>query len=299
MRKTNVNYPHPLLNGANEDYINSSFDIVLSQEPSIEGDIATIVVEYDLDCAGLKQLLLKEFAKVVVYLESVEAGYRKIEIFDIDKTKKTISINKNFLNNMVQIRGYITAAKDIFPFKLNEHNKDLFGDVPFKIRKGDILAISNNFFNIPLRNYDPLVDKPSIFSIRRQIDRPNEEIRVDFLENEKITIFLNNETYKKYETLKDDKKMRTLLATFFAVPVLVDVLCYLKNATDDELETISQKKWYQVINSKMLAFDISLNEETSMSRVANIILPHIFATYIDDLTGAFEEQLGISGGENI
>ena len=52
MRKTNINYPHPVLSAANEDYIDCCFNINLKNDPSIQGDLAVIDIAYDLSCDG-------------------------------------------------------------------------------------------------------------------------------------------------------------------------------------------------------------------------------------------------------
>ena len=57
MKKTNINYPHPVLNASNEDYLDCSFDITLISDPVIEGNIATFKVGYDLVCHSMEELI--------------------------------------------------------------------------------------------------------------------------------------------------------------------------------------------------------------------------------------------------
>lgn len=296
MKKTNINYPHPVLSAANEDYIDCGFNITLKDDPSIQGEIAVINMVYELNCDGLKELISSGAAKVVLYLESVEAEYRKIDTFDVGTNEKTITENKNKLSKNIQIRGYITAAKDISPFALKEHNKELFGEIPFSVKRGDILAISENFYNVPLENYDPLADRPSIFSIRRQTDRPKDEITVDFMSHDKITIFLNNDVFEKYDDLYKAPETRMFLATLFAAPVLVDVLSYIKHADQDAIDSISHLKWYQVLTSRLIELKIDLSKEDSMTKIANVILPHIFKTNIEQFKNVFKNLMPPENG---
>ena len=193
MKKTNVNYPHPVLSASNEDYLGCSFDINLLSDPVIEGNVATFKVAYDLVCPSLQKFISEQRARVVIYLESVVAEFREIRNFNPDCTELTITLNKNDINQEVEVRGYIIAADTLTPFKLDEHNKELLGDVPFTINLGDILAVSDHFHNVPILDYDPLADRPSIFSVRQQFDRPKEDISVDFLSDHKIKILLNME----------------------------------------------------------------------------------------------------------
>lgn len=297
MRKTNINYPHPVLSAANEDYIDCSFNIILNANPYIQGEIAIIDISYELKCDGISQLVDSGKAKVIAYLESVEAEYRRTFTFEKDSTQKVIAENKNMLSKSVQVRGYITADEDIRPFSLPEHNSDLFSGIPFSVKRGDILAISENFYNIPLENYDPLADRPSIFSIRRQTERPKDEITVDFMSHNKITIFLNDDVYLKYIELHEAPETRMFLASLFATPVLVDVLSYIKYANQDMKDAISHLKWYQVLASRLVELNIDLDAEDSMTKIANMIIPHIFKTNIEQFNVVFKNLLPMTGGD--
>ena len=288
MKKTNINYPHPVLSAANEDYLDCTFDIALTDEPVINGDVSIINLSYSLESEGLKELIYLNSAHVTLYMESVESEYRNIFNFDNDKTTISITINKNQLSKNLQIRGYIIANKEIKSFKLKEHNKEVLGDIPYEVRPGDILAISENFYNIPLDNYDPLADRPSIFSIRRQPSGEHKEISVDFLSHAKITIFLNDEVFEKYQHLYEAPEARMFLASFFAAPVLVDVLSYVKNASDDDKEALTGLKWYQVLQARMKELDIDLSQEPSLTYVANCVLPHVFKSNIEQFTNVFQ-----------
>lgn len=290
MKKTNINYPYPVLNSLNEDYIDSSFDIDLPVNPYIEGDLAKVKITYRLKSNGIQRLINDDQASAIVYLESVESEYRKIFYFSKNSTSLDLEINKNALSKKLQIKGYIIAIAKISPFKLPEHNFDLFGNVPFSLSKGDIIAIADGY-TVPLENYDPLVDRPSIFSIRKQTERPNDEISVDWFDRNKITIFLNEDTFTKYKMLYQASDVRSLLASMFAVPVLVDVLWYIKKAGNEELESLKELKWYQVINAKVKELYLDLDKEDSMTKIANIILPHVFNSNIELFTDVFKNLL--------
>jgi hypothetical protein len=294
MNKTNINYPHPVLSSANEDYIESSFDIMLVGEPCIEGNNAVINIAYSLVCSGLSNLIASGDAQVVIYMDSTVAEFRQMKAFDNDKTEMKIEINRNDVNRSLQVKGYIIAAKPIKSFSLEEHNKAFFGTVPFSLRKGDIMGLATHSFNIPLESYDPLADRPSIFSIRKQTQRPKEEVSSDF-SGQKITIWLNEETHNKYRTLYVAPDTRGVLSAFFAAPVLVDALYFMKNMSEEERIEYESKKWYQVINHRLQELKLDINSEVSMTKIANLILPRIFSSSVEALTQLCEALL--KGGE--
>lgn len=290
MKKTNINYPYPVLNSSNEDYIECFFNIVGPDEVTINGDNIEIKISYNLKSNGLAELIQENKANVVLYCESVEAEYRKIKKFPSNSNQIEFTINKNEISKNLEIRGYVVSLGEIYPFRLDEHNYDLFGGVPFKIRKGDILAISNDFLVYPIKYYDPLANRPSIFSIRRG-SKPNEEIYVDIFSYDKITVFLNDEIYNNYSALYQEAKVRTILSSMFAASVLIDVLSYIKNSPEDDIEDIKDKKWYQVINSRLDTLSIDLKLESSLTKVANMVLPHIYKEFVDSFKNAFESLI--------
>lgn len=291
MKKTNINYPHPVLSVSNEDYVDSNFNIELIEEPAVEGDVLNISMRYNLQCDGMASLIVLGKAKVSLYFESVIAEYRQLEYFVADSNEITVKIKREYLNQKILVKGYITAADEINPFMLAEHNKEVFGNVPFILRKGDIMAIATHQFNIPLQSYDPLADRPSIFRIRKQTERPKEEVSTDFSDH-KISIYLNEELYTKYHELYAASDIRSALTTLFAAPVLVDVLDYIKHMSEDERLEVSSLKWYQVIMHRIEELKLdNWEHEESMTKVANMILPKLFATSIDSLTKLCETVL--------
>lgn len=58
------------------------------------------------------------------------------------------------------------------------------------------------------------------------------------LNKNKITILLNEDTFSKYQKLYESPEVRSVLASMFAVPVLVDALSYIKNADSEKLEEL-------------------------------------------------------------
>ncbi len=294
MNKTNVNYPHPVLSSINEDYVDSAFDLHLNGEPYIEENDAVINLSYSLECDGLKKMILCGDANVVVYMNSSVAEFRQMKPFDSNSTEMRLAISKNEINRTLQLKGYIVSATNLQTFSLPEHNKDIFGSLPFSIRKGDILGLSTHSYNIPLDSYDPLADRPSIFSIRKQTERPKEEVSADF-SGQKITIWLNEETHNKYKTLYVAPDARGVLSSFFATPVLVDALYFIKNMTDEERMDCESKKWYQVITHRLQELKINISSEVSMTKIANLILPRVFSSSVESLTSLCEALL--KGGE--
>lgn len=292
MSNTNINYPHPLLNESNYDYVNCSFNIELLDESYFVDNNVNAKISYYLDSNGLKDMIQNDKASVKLYFECAETQYRKIETFDKNKNEIEININKDLVNKYLEIRGYIVSLEDTNEFNLPEHNKELFGTGPYsKIRKGDLLAISNDFIKIPLENYDPLVDRKSILSIRHKPDM-EEDIRIDLFDHPKgkISIFLNTEMHELYQQLNEAPENRTILASLFALPAIVEALFVMKNT--DNKDDFIDKKWYQVIMDRLDKLQIDLETQDSMVDVANRILPHVFMNTAKSFKDLLDELRG-------
>ena len=95
---------------------------------------------------------------------------------------------------------------------------------------------------------------------------------------------MNADSYDKYQKLYEAPDVRGVLASFYAAPVLVDVLNYIKNMSEEERITASEKKWYQVIQFRLKELNIDLESEISLTKVANQILPHVFTSSVESLT---------------
>jgi hypothetical protein len=86
--------------------------------------------------------------------------------------------------------------------------------------------------------------------------------------------------------------IRSALTTLFAAPVFVDVLNHIKHMSEEERMEASSRKWYQVIMHRIEELKLdNWEHEESMSKIANIVLPKLFATSIDSLTKLCETLL--------
>lgn len=288
MKKTNIGFPYPVLSSDNNDYIDSSFSIEGMMEPEIENGTIRIPLKYYLNSNGLTDMIKNKKAQVLIYCESPNSSFRKIERYDFDMDEIVLEIAASNLSQLLKIKGMIISNDFFDDFCFDEHNKELFGDFKFKINKGDILAISN-LFEVELDSVDPLANKPSVFSIRPD-DDAKDAIRVDY-QDVKIDIFLRREIYDQYQELRDEPALRTVLASYFVLPALVEVLCFIKNGVSDDDEDIKSKPWYISITNRLKALKINLQDQVSMTTVANKILTDIVQETMNGLKHIKENVL--------
>ena len=266
---------------------------MLLMEPEVDNGTIRIPLKYYLNSAGLTDMITSQKAQVLIYCESSNSSFRKIERYDFDKDEKVLEIATSELSQVLKLKGMIVSTGTFDDFCFEEHNKELFGNFKFKINKGDILAISN-LFEIELDSVDPLANKPSVFSIRPD-DKATEAIRVDY-QDVKIDIFLRREIYDQYQELRDEPALRTVLASYFVLPALVEVLCFMKDGVSEDDEDIKLRAWYVSITNRLKALKIDLQEQVSMATVANKILTDIVQETMNGLKHIKENVL--TGGNS-
>ncbi len=291
MKKSNIGFPYPVLCSDNNDYIDSYFTISNEVEPFVENNKIGIKIKYNLSSPGLTGMIDAEQAKVVLYLESPNTSFREVHKFSKGETEISCTIDAGDLSKSLKIKGMIVSTGNYPSLRFDEHNRDLFEGMAFTVQKGDILAISN-IFEVELSLIDPLENKPSIFSIRPD-DHATQSIRVDIYQPDRINIWLARDLHNEYQELREEPKIRTLLASYYVLPALVEALEFMKsedNSGDDE--DIRSGGWYQSLEARLKALNIVLSEETSMTSVANKVLKDIIQVSMDNFKFIKENLAG-------
>ena len=117
MKKTNINYPHPVLSASNEDYINCHFDLEIINDPQVNGNIITLALSYALSCPSLETLISSGDACAVAYVESPVAEYRKIFRFSSAENELTVPIDKNLVNKKIEVKIPFKSTNKVYTGK--------------------------------------------------------------------------------------------------------------------------------------------------------------------------------------
>ncbi len=302
MKKQKNEFPHPVLINNGSDYTGCSFDLMIN-ELKIEGDDLKGEIEYSLNSQGLIDLLNDNKLKVLVKIQSPKTAYRKIFEIKNNSNKEIFTILKNHVADKIEISGMIIAAEAIEHFSLEEHNKVFFDSANFEIRKGDILAIHPGFEQ-KIDSSEMEGPVASIFNISRR--DMNVAIKPDFSDN-KIEINLNNQTHDAYFELKNkNDELKKYLSAVVVFPVLVEALSILKGVQDNLntrdaylYEAYTDKRWYRVIENKILQKNINL-QDIYLTEAANIILGDIVQNSLINLKetfSMFDGEVESGGGD--
>lgn len=74
---------------------------------------------------------------------------------------------------------------------------------------------------------------------------------------------------------RDEPALRTVLASYYVLPALVEVLCFMKDGVSEDDEDIKTRAWYVSITNRLRSLKTNLEEQVSMTTVANKILTDI------------------------
>ena len=283
MKTLKYEYPHPVLNKYNSDYVDCSFDLneINIEDIKINEDYIFIPVSYYLSSPGLCQLIEEKKATVTVSIYSPKTAFRTTE--HLASGNNTLKIQKNSVADEIEITGYIVANNKIENFYCEEHNKDFFGNTEFEIRQGDKLGETDTV-SIPLDSSELQAPIVSVINISED---PNLEcsIQPDF-NDDKINIRLNHELNVAYCDIKNNLELRRFLAAIIVYPVLVDAISIMKSRDKYEFE---DKRWYKSIERRLDKENINLDESISIAVIANKILGDI----VKDALISFKEKMDL------
>lgn len=281
----NRDYPHPMLYKESEDYIDSNFEFNIVSQKDDRNEFV-FYLDYTLSSKGLLDLIKDNKAKIIVRIDSPAASYRQVHELSDDST--IITINKNHVVKKIQFISMVVACDNIQGFKLpNEHNPEYFAGIHFNLRKGDMLAYSNQ---IIVTLDDSELKKPlaSIFNIRSAKDA-EKSIQTNF-EFDKISIIVKEDVYNLYYKLRKDAAFKIFLSSILVLPVLTEAIVKMKDDIANGQGMYSDNRWYKTIEKKLEANHLEWkNSDESPVTLANILLGDIIKSAHICLNETFEK----------
>lgn len=308
MKAVKYEFPNPVLAANRDDYIATCKFITFVHENKIavEDDNIKVPVSYELVCDGIQKLLDSEKAKAVVRVISSAASYSRIFFFNKGKTETVLFIPKYSVVNKFSVSISVVANEDIKAFNCkNEFNELYFSNLSFEIRRGDILAASEDRI---IYVDDTELEKPisSIFNIISRDDLTFDEIDTDYT-GEKIAVYLSKELYQLYNefTSFNNGVLRRYAIGIIVYPVLVEALAkieesYKESPDEAEENTVRTHRWSRAIDCKAKQFDINLSDlQESYTAVANKLLGDVSSDALKSFKDALEDELNNGENQNI
>ena len=232
-------FPYPVLCGENDDYINSKFEIRVTQ---IE-ELKDIVLQFDIvmDNVDLAGLIRSGKAEYLIHIECGNTSFRKV----VRNSGKSFGyrIPKSKVNKDVYLVGMIVAKQAIPQYYSQSFNEDYEDSVD--LEKGDILAYQNLPRIIVLKNYEELASDAAFFTIVcKNVGQDTEEPVTFDMNSDKIKIFVDEAIYNEYIKFHTNPIMKPIMISMLVMPALSYVIEEVRANGPD---TYSSCYWYQKI----------------------------------------------------
>lgn len=225
-------FPYPVLSNELDDYINSSFEVEISQE-KISVNRIKLSFEFKLDNAELNSLIQEEKASFAIHIEGESSSYRKLAYLTKDEYKYSIELESKTTPKKLFVNFMIIAKEKINNFSNKNFNKDYYGDnlIIEEIEKGSILAYDTMAeLNIDFSNDD----NGSLKSMIRVAEFDENYMEVDF-DSDVIQINLPKKSYIAYVNLSiSSQERQKLLLVTIILPALTMAIEKIKYGEIDE-----------------------------------------------------------------
>lgn len=299
MRNKSIQFPHPLLTKDGKDILNSSVDFRFCGYDDSEEDIK-LKVELKLQCPGMESLLESGQLQALVRVTCSKTSKRKPVFIAINSVSE-ISLDKNLFAEKINLEPWIVAANDIETYKLAEFNKNYFGEVAFKLKKGNILATAEGF--------DVILDKVTTSNMSGIVNiAKGDKFQVHYADNNDIdpsiagliTIYLPDKEFDCYKQLRDNKfkkcGVESYLLSSLVMPVIAEAVSKIE---DDEY---ADTEWANVIGDALNKRGINIEEaEESSLELANLIFDDVIGKSLLELHDKMNElnQLPFDMGDEL
>lgn len=234
-------FPYPVLRPNADDLVGS--DIQSTPYFDIDHDERTVKFAtsidisseyiYDLIDSGKAHFAVEVACRATFFRQTIKSQVPQIESsFDYDG-----------LRDEVEITSYIlatTALDDYMPDDLNPE----FGNTPFKLEKGDVLAVDEpRSFYFDRDSFKPLA---SIFSLVMSDNLTDNEWKID-LEEQTIRILVNHKTKSVIDIARNDKTNKAILLNSLWFTALTEALRGLAQSPED----YSENQWAKALNKRI------------------------------------------------
>lgn len=265
------NFPYPIISDKVGDYSSNLFqtDVLFTQE----GQVIKFDFQYKLNNTSLLKLIRESEAKVIFHVECSGTSFRKI--YELVGEKKQFAIDARNLNGKVEISSFIVATKKIVNFSDDDFS-NIFKGFTFDFEVGSILGVGNQFAILIEKEIEDLTNVASIFKLIKSPQLNQIEYEVG---NKQVAIYLPEEDFEAYFTLRQQLPLQSVLSSMIIIPVLTSILIELQNSDQEELESYEDKNWFRSLSKQFKEkFEIDIpagelkNQSKSMLNYAQNII---------------------------
>lgn len=215
MTGSRISFPYPVL--GNGDDIQDG-DFKPSLQYSITPDFVTMECGFELTNTDIASLVEEHVAAFLVEIECGNTYYRSTK--QTSDRAMSIQIPVSELRERVDIGFYICTTQSLEAYLPAGAHED-FGDEPFYLEAGDIIALGGTTSFVVAKEFDPLNAPISSIIKLEKSTKNNADMRVSY-DGERIVIQLPKKDFEAYSLIKSSSA--ELLHSTIVLPVLVDAI---------------------------------------------------------------------------
>ena len=258
-------FPHPVLAPFSEDYFGGDFSVDL--EVNISTNVYRIEGKVEVKCSDIENLISSGKAEYGIHIECPLTFFRRLKATSKNLIDVTIPGDK--IDGSVEVSTFVFAVQEINNFCSKLFNP-IFEDYSFTFKSGEIIAVGEQFNFEAEKNLDPIGETPSIFSVQPYEGADDSSILEVETNSEKIIIYLDKDSFDKYNYLKENQYLPHVFASTLAVPVLTEIFQDIKDNEERARTHYRSRRWYRVLNERLKELGIDLENGDEIDKPASL-----------------------------
>jgi hypothetical protein len=263
-------YPLPILrpDGHDSNYMKS--DLIFHMDIESDTSPNKIVLKHEIKQPDIRKLINSKKATVSLAIHCDDTYF--YDLIDLsNKKKQTINFTESNVFGNVYFTLIVKAVRDFSGFKPKKLEYG-FNGLTFDVKKGDILAISDEFHQV--YQLPPVYLGESIFELVEQPELDELEFEVDPTE-QKIKIGVGVELNKLVQRNMDSANGRINNICTIYHPVLIEVLYRVKS------EQFEGRAWYESAKAALSGIGIDIEgDQMEPLQAAQKLLRHPYQSLL-------------------
>lgn len=261
-------YPYPVLTDVDSSYKDDiHFKINFSKYECLENKVK-LHIAVDLNSSYLiEQLSCGNAELVVKAISDIRSMIFKKEFNE--KIEIEIDGENVRANDTIKLTAFV-LVKTPFSLEINEDIKDYFGqDYSINLRKGDVLAISNDEkLNYNTTNND-------FIKITSSADRDGAGLKIRLNNDNHIEVLVGNEFKHAYATIKG-QRYAPMVAPILNSHIVFEAIVYTLTEIAQKREDYGQKEWYRLFSQAFLSTGETIEEFIEKAYDDSVDMAYVF-----------------------
>lgn len=246
-------FPYPVL-GRGDDYLNSEFQTTIDVRKDASPETNNIFLEYSflLSSDSLTDLIAENKVSYAIDVACTDTLYRRVFLVG---QSGAIEFRDGELYGKVLISPLIVAKTEIKNYFSEDLNEE-FGDDPFAISPGDILAYDDP--QVKYIEFNKLQFE-SLVRVETSLEIPEETYRFS-LEEDMITIYMGKKFRHIWDVCREEKDKAPMLAMSVYKDCIQAALDFMIHNEDSE-----SLKWVRALRLKLNSLGKVISPESDFN----------------------------------